>query len=246
MADSPAIRSNEDDTAKWVVPAAIGVGGLALIALAVLGALALLWALMTMFWEVPGVEEKQAPPTVVDMLPPPPPPPPPPPQQPQEKPPEPADQPAPVPDLAPAPDKPTPAPLQIDGPAQAGTDAYGVGAGSGGGMGSPGGTGTCIGPNCGGGGGPVGIDRFWGRNLANALERHIQSNKSVNVDSFVSEYDVWVNSAGALTQARLVKGSGNSRLDQTVLGLLQTATGLRPPPASIRMPQRIKVGRKRF
>lgn len=238
MADSPAFQPPGEGTQRTVAIIAVVVLG-------ALAALALVWMIYRALTDIPGVKEEKTPPTVVDMLPPPPPPPPPP-QQPLEKPPEPVDQPAPVPDPAPAPDKPAPAPLQIDGPAQAGTDAYGVGAGSGGGMGSPGGTGTCVGPNCGGGGGPVGIDRFWGRNLANALERHIQGNKSVNVDSFVGEYDVWVNSAGTLTQARLARSTGNSRLDQTVLALLQTAQGLRPPPASIRMPQRIKVGRKRF
>lgn len=236
MAEAPSFQPpGEGEARKWV-----------LIALGVAVLLALVWFVYGMLSDVTGVEVKQAPPTAIDMLPPPPPPPPPPPQ-PQEKPPEPLDQPdpAPVPEPAPQPDKPAPAPMQIDGPAQAGADSYGMQSGGGGGMGSPGGKGTCVGPNC-GGGPPVGVDRFWGRNLANALERHIQNNRSVNVDSFVSEYDVWVNSAGALTQARLVKGSGNGKLDQTVLALLQTATGLRPPPASIRMPQRIKVGRKRF
>lgn len=232
MADSPSFQPpSEGEARKW-----------ALIAVAVAVVLALLWFAYRALSDVSGVEVKQAPPTVVDMLPPPPPPPPP---EPAEKPPEPVDQPAPVPEPAPAPAPDKPAPMQIDGPAQAGADSYGMQSGTGGGMGSPGGKGTCIGPNC-GGGPPVGIDRFWGRNLANALERHIQGNKSVNVDSFVSEYDVWVSSSGALTQARLVKSSGNSRLDQTVLAQLQTATGLRPPPAGIRMPQRIKVGRKRF
>lgn len=237
MADSPAFQPpSEGEARKW-----------ALIVVAVAAALALAWFVYGALTEVDGITKQETPPTAIDMLPPPPPPPPPPPQ-PQEKPPEPVDQPdpAPVPEPAPQPDKPAPAPMQIDGPAQAGADSYGMQSGGGGGMGTPGGTGTCLKPPCGGGGGPVGVDRFWGRNLANALERHIQSNKSVNVDSFVSEYDVWVNAAGALTQARLVKGSGNGRLDQTVLGLLQTAVGLRPPPASIRMPQRIKVGRKRF
>ena len=211
-------------------------------------ALVLAWFIYRAFSDVDGVAVRQEPPTVVDMLPPPPPPPPPPPQ-PQEKPPEPIDNPAPVPDPAPAPvpDKPAPAPMQIDGPAQAGADAYGVSAGRGGGMGAPGSTGTCLGANCGraAGGGP-GLDRFWGRNVANALEQHIERSGKVNVDSFNGEFDVWINGEGTLTQARLARSSGNSRLDQTVLGLLQSARGLRPPPASIRMPQRIKVGRKRL
>jgi TonB family protein len=126
-------------------------------------------------------------------------------------------------------------------------------AGPGGGTGAPSGTGTCIGPNCGvvggGGGGAksvAGTDRFWGRNVANALEAHIEDSKRVNVDSFVGEFEVWVSGSGVLTKARLTKSSGNAKLDQTVLALLETARGLKPPSASLPMPQRIKVGRKRF
>lgn len=220
------------------------------IALGVLAFLALVWFIYTSWTSVPGVAVEETPPTAIDMLPPPPPPPPPPPE-PQEKPPEPTDKPSPSPEPTPAPtpDKPTPAPMQIDGPAQAGADSYGLSAGKGGGMGAPSSKGTCIGPNCGGAGGPkviAGADRFWGRNIANALESHIESSKKVNVDSFVGEFDVWVSGSGVLTRARLVKSSGNGKLDQTVLALLQTARGLKPPPDALPMPQRIKVGRKRF
>jgi len=191
---------------------------------------------------IDGVAVKSAPPTMVDMLPPPPPPPPPPP----EKPPEPMDKPQDQPDLAPQPDKPAPAPMQINGPAQAGSDAYGMSAGTGGGMGAPAAVGACTGPNCGGAKLSSGLDRFWGRNVANQLEDYIEGKRAVNVDSFNSQFDVWVNPAGAITQVRLANSSGDSRLDQTLLALLRQASGLKPPPPSIQMPQRIKVGRKRL
>lgn len=210
---------------KWL-PAA--VGAIMLIAFG--------WFGYSVLTDVDGVAMKEAPPTMVDMLPPPPPPPPPPPEP---TPPEPTEQPTPT--EAPTPDQPAPTPMQIDGPAQAGGDAYGMQAGKGNGMAAPAGPG-CTGPNC----GVPGTDRFWGRNISNALEAHIEKSKSVNVDAFVSEYDIWVNGSGRLTQARLAKSSGNGRLDQTVLALLESADGLKPPPPSIRMPQRIKVGRKRF
>jgi TonB family protein len=186
--------------------------------------------------DVDGVAMKEAPPTMVDMLPPPPPPPLPPPEPP---PPEPTEQP--TPNEAPTPDQPAPTPMQIDGPAQAGGDAYGMQSGKGSGMAAPAGS-ACVGTNC----GVAGTDRFWGRNISNALESHIEKSKSVNVDAFISEYDIWVNASGNLTQARLVKSSGNGKLDQTVLALLESARGMKPPPPSIRMPQRVKIGRKRF
>lgn len=229
MADSPAFQPPTGDaTKRW-----------ALIAVGVIALLAVVWFLYRVFTDIEGVTVQEAPPTVVDMLPPPPPPPPPP--EPQEKPPEPLDNPQPNPE--PVPDT-APKPMQIDGPAQAGSDAYGMQAGSSGGMGAPSSQGLCTGLNC--ARAVAGTDRFWGRNIANALEAHIESSRTVNVDSFVSEYEVWVSDTGVLTRARLVKSSGNSKLDQTVLALLETARGLKPPPPSIRMPQRVKVGRKRF
>jgi periplasmic protein TonB len=232
-------------------PSANGPKTYLLIAIGALLLLGLAWFVYSTWNSVPGVAVEEAPPTVVDMLPPPPPPPPPPPE-PQEKPPEPTDKPTPTPDPTPAPtpDKPTPAPMQINGPAQAGTDSFGMTSGPGGGIGAPSSNGNCTGPNCGaGGGGPkpiAGTDRFWGRNIANALEAHIENSKKVNVDNFSGEFDVWVSGSGALTKARLAKSSGNAKLDQTVLALLETARGLKPPSASLPMPQRIKVGRKRF
>ena len=218
-----------------------------LIALAVAAFLALGWYIYTSWNSVPGVTVEEAPPTAIDMLPPPPPPPPPP--EPLEKPPEPQDNPSPTPEPtpSPSPDKPAPAPMQIDGPAQAGTDAYGVGAGAGGGTGSPNSTGTCIGANCGGAPKTVqGVDRFWGRGVASALEDHIERSKKVNVDAYLAEFNIWVSPSGELTRVQMINGSGNGKVDQTVLALLQTARGLKPPPDSIRMPQKIKVGRKRF
>lgn len=198
------------------------------------------WYIYKVLNDVHGIAVKSEPPTMINMLPPPPPPPPP-----QPRTPDPADKPDPSPQQqAPAPDKQAPAPMQINGPAQAGSDAYGMSSGTGGGMGAPASAGSCVGANC--GKAPSGTDRFWGRNVANALEDHIEQTGKVNIDAFVGEFDIWVDDNGTLTKAVLTKSSGNAKLDQTVLGLLQAARGLKPPPPAIRLPQRIKVGRKRF
>ncbi len=221
-----------------------GEGGAKQWVLMVVGALLLLaacWYAYKVLSDVSGVKMKSVPATEVNMLPPPPPPPPPPPQQP--KPPEPQDKPEPTPQQ-PSPDKPAPAPMQINGPAQAGGDAYGLSAGSGGGMGSPGSSGNCVGPNC--GRAPSGTDRFWGRAFANDLEEYLESKGKLNVDAFAGEFDVWVDGSGSVTRAVLTRSTGNGKLDQQVLALLQAARGLKAPPASIRMPQRMKIGRKRF
>jgi periplasmic protein TonB len=241
-------------TPSFQEPSGNGPKTYLLIAFGLLAFLGLAWFVYTSWNSVTSVAVEETPPTVVDMLPPPPPPPPPPPE-PQEKPPEPTEKPTPTPEPTPAPtpDKPAPAPMQIDGPAQAGTDAFGMSAGKGGGMGTPGSTGSCVGPNC---GAPppaavapkmvAGTDKFWGRGIASMLEDHIERSKKVNVDAYLAEFNIWVSPAGELTRAQMLNGSGNGKVDQTVLALLQTARGLKPPPSSIQMPQRIKVGRKRF
>lgn len=237
MAQAPAFQEPSSKGPKTYL--AMVLGGCAL--------LGLIWFIYTSWNSVPGVAVEQTPPTAIDMLPPPPPPPPPP--EPEEKPPEPTDKPdpTPVPTPTPTPDQPTPAPMQIDGPAQSGSDSFGLTSGSGGGMGAPSSKGTCIGTNCGAPAKTVlGADRLWGRNIANALETHVENSKKVNVDSFVSEYDVWVSTSGVLTRAKLARSSGNAKLDQTVLALLLTARGLKPRPETLRSPQRVKVGRKRF
>ena len=232
MANQPQqFHAPGEGGAKQWVPIAVGL----------LLLLAAAWYVYKVLSDVSGVQMKSVPATEVNMLPPPPPPPPPPPQQP--KPPEPQDKPEPVPQQ-PSPDKPAPAPMQINGPAQAGGDAYGLSAGSGGGMGSPGSGGNCVGPNC--GRAPAGTDRFWGRAFANDLEDYLENKGKLNVDAFVGEFDVWVDGSGAVTRAALARSSGNAKLDQQIQALLQTARGLKAPPASIRMPQRMKIGRKRF
>ena len=205
--------------------------------------LAAAWYLYKTLTDVSGVAVHEASPTMINMLPPPPPPPPPPPQ-PQDKPPEPQDKPNPEPAPQAAPEKAAPAPaaMQINGPAQAGGDAYNMQSGTGGGMGAPGSNGTCLGANC--GKAPTGVDKFWGPNVARALEDHIDKSKRVNIDSFIAQFDIWVTGSGAVSQAKVFKSTGNAQLDSTLLALLQTATGLKPPPPSMKMPQRIKVGRK--
>ena len=109
-------------------------------------------------------------------------------------------------------------------------------------MGSPGSNGNCVGPNC--GRAPAGTDRFWGRSFANDLEDYLENKGKLNVDAFVGEFDVWVDGSGSVTRAVLTRSTGNGKLDQQILTLLQAARGLRAPPASIRMPQRMKIGRK--
>ncbi|WP_408586056.1 TonB family protein, partial [Novosphingobium sp.] len=137
----------------------------------------------------------------------------------------------------PAPDQP--APMKIDGPAQAGTDSYGMSSGKGGGMGAVGGTGTCVGPTC-GGGSPIATG-FYTRYLSGALQDRIQDNDKVNRQIFTADFSVWINASGQVTRAELLRSSGNGKRDQLLLAILQGVRGLDAPPAALRFPQKITV-----
>jgi periplasmic protein TonB len=241
MASAPSFQPPGGNSPKSIL----------LAALAMMLFLGLAWFIYTQWSAVPGVKVDDSPPTAIDMLPPPPPPPPPPPE-PQEKPPEPTEKPTPEPTPAPTPDKPTPAPMQIDGPAQAGADAFGMSSGKGGGTGAPGSTGNCTGPNCGApppkpAPAPSINDGFYKRYLSGILQERIQDNSKVNRLVFAADFAIWINSSGLLTKAELVKSSGDSKRDSILLAVLQGVRGLDAPPGAMQFPQRITVrGKKSF
>lgn len=191
-----------------------------------------------------GVKVEAPPPVVAQMLPPPPPPPPPPPQ-PQVKPPEPQENAAPVPNPEPAKAPDAPAPVTINGPAQAGSDSYGVQSGSGGGVGAPGGLGTCTGTTCGGSGLGGGIsEAFYRRYLSSALQRRVQSDDRLNRQVFSADFAITI-AGGRVTQATLVRSSGRSDRDEALRIALMSVSSLDPPPASIRFPQLVTVKGRR-
>jgi TonB family protein len=229
MASAPLLPARERP--KWIAPAVI--------AGAVLLAVWLVWNALS--GDRVGVQRPPAPQTTIDLLPPPPPPPPPPPEV--ETPPEPTDAPTPDPTPAPAPEPApeAPAPVSIAGPAQAGSDAFGVRSGSGGGTGSPGSLGTCIGPNCGKAAGGGGVsDGFYRRYLGSALEQALRADRQVNKRIFNVTVMIWVSEAGQVTRAEIVKGTGEDRLDQIVLASLK-AVGALEPPNGVKFPQRVVV-----
>lgn len=212
------------------------IGRLALYGLVAVLLLALGYYVYRALTDVTGIKVAAPPPTLIDMLPPPPPPPPPPPE-PEEKPPEPTEA------LTPEPTPEQPAPMQIDGPAQAGTDAFGLSSGKGGGMGAPSSPGACVGPNCG-----VAVsDGFYARYLSGILQERIQDNNKVNRQVFTADFAISIDGSGQLTKADLVRSSGDAKRDQVLLATLQGARGLDPPPTTMKFPQKITVrGRRSF
>ena len=126
----------------------------------------------------------------------------------------------------------SPKPVTINGPAQAGTDAFNVGAGSGGGdVGS------------GGGFGEANYTRYLGA----ALQQTIQNDDRVNHLVFSADMAVWVDPNGHVARASILKTSGDPKIDQVLVDALQTMRALdEPPPSTLPFPQHVRIeGRRR-
>lgn len=216
------------------------------IGLLLLGALA--WFVYSQITAVSGVRVTDEQKTVSVVPLPPPPPPPPPPPEPREKPPEPTEQPQPSPAEAPkAPQQPQAAPVSINAPAEAGSDAFGLRAGSGGGIGAPSSGGTCLGNNCGGapGGGGMGLG-IYRSYLSTALQRRVSADDRLNRLVFSADLLLTLNAQGQVTGARLVESRGRDDA-ATVQRLVEVLRGARldPPPPAMSFPYKITVRGRR-
>jgi TonB family protein len=199
--------------------------------LAVPGAILLVvaGAILYFLHDTAGIRREAPPlPTLIATLPPPPPPPPqkqqPDPEKKIEQQRKPVEQPK-------AADN-SPKPVTINGPAQAGNDAFNVGAGSGGGdIGS------------GGGFGEANYTRY----LGTALQQTVQNDDRVNHLVFSADMAVWVDPNGRVTRAAVVKTSGDPTIDRDLVAALQDMPALdEPPPATLEFPQRVRIeGRRR-
>ncbi|HEY1710351.1 MAG TPA: energy transducer TonB [Rhizomicrobium sp.] len=170
---------------------------------------------------------REAPPlqTILTTLPPPPPPPPP---KPEKVEPEKKVEETPKPNEVKTPDAPKP--MTINGPAQAGNDAFNIGAGDGSGsVGSSSGLG----------------DESYSRYMGSSIQQMIQQDDSVNRLVFSTEVAVWIDANGHLTQAKIVRSSGDDKTDEAVLAALKTMPSLEQPPSTLQFPQRIAIRGRR-
>ena len=205
---------------------------------ALLGAAAA-WFLWQWATDMSGVR-REAPkvPMIIPL--PPPPPPPPEPEKPKE-PETPVEEKVVEPEPTPEPEDvkpeeeapPSPAddlanPMQIDGDAQAGGDAFNVGAGRGSGM-------------AGGGGGGLGTGTFK-QYLAVTLQRLLRDDPQLRRLAFSLQVELWLSAEGELTRVELVKSSGDPRIDAQVLAALRAGPPLKErTPASLTMPVRVSL-----
>jgi periplasmic protein TonB len=225
--DPPPVKRSPLRLLKWAA-------GLVLAGLAA-------WLLWQWANDMSGVR-REAPkvPTIIPLPPPPPPPPekpkepepkveekvvePEPTPEPEEAKPEEEAPPSPVDDLA--------NPMQMDGDAQAGNDAFNIGAGKGGGM-------------AGAGGGRLGNGTY-SQFLAFTFQRLLRENPDLRSLAFSLQADVWLSAVGEITRVELVKSSGNPQVDQQVIAALRAAPHLSErPPASLTLPVRLSLQGRR-
>lgn len=176
-----------------------------------------------------GIRREAPPlPTLIATVPPPPPPPPPKQQPEPEK--KVVEQQKPVEQPKQADNAPKP--VTINGAAQAGSDAFNVGAGSGGG---DVGSGSGIG------------EASYTRYLGSALQQSIQNDDRVNHLVFTADMAVWVDPNGHITRAAVLRTSGDHNIDQDLVAVLESMPALdEPPPAALPFPQRVRIeGRRR-
>lgn len=207
--------------------------------------IAILLALGVGVWrlasDTDGVRRQVAPPQTVMLTPPPPPPTPPPPK---EQPPEPEEETTPSPSPEPkaeAPEKSeAPRQLTINGPAQAGADAFGVAAGKGGGVsvgGDPNGS-----DNLGGGGL---AEASYERYLRSRLQNMIQADDRINRLFFNVQVRIWVRPDGAIGDVTIAKSSGDDRADRALITALRSLPRLDPPPPQLKFPARVALRGRR-
>ena len=184
-------------------------------------------AILYFLHDTAGIRREAPPlPTLIATLPPPPPPPP-------QKPPEVEKKIEEV--QKPVEEQPkvndAPKPVTINGPAQAGNDAFNVGAGSGGGdVGSGSGFG----------------EANYGRFLSSTIQQAVSSDERTGSFVGTAEIDVWIDGEGRVTRATVARTSGDAKTDQDLVAVLEGMPALNePPPTSLRFPQRIRIGGRR-
>ena len=199
--------------------------------LSVPGAILFVIAALVLYFlhDTAGIRREAPPlPTLIATVPPPPPPPPPKQQPEPEK--KVIEQQKPV-EQPKAADN-SPKPVTINGPAQAGSDAFNVGAGSGGGdVGS------------GSGIGEASYERY----LGSALQQTVQNDDRVNHLVFIADMAVWVDPSGHITRVSVLKTSGDHSIDVDLVAVLESMPTLdEPPPPTLEFPQRVRIeGRRR-
>ena len=110
-----------------------------------------------------------------------------------------------------------PKPVTINGPAQAGSDAFNIGAGDGGGMAAAGGFGA----------------ESYSRYLTSILQNAIEQNDKLNHLAFNAQVTAWVDENRHL-HVRLLQSSGDPKIDDNIIAAAQQIPSLdEEPPGAL-------------
>ncbi|HUO99048.1 MAG TPA: hypothetical protein VMU01_10290 [Rhizomicrobium sp.] len=125
----------------------------------------------------------------------------------------------------------TPRQITINGPAQAGGDAFNIGAGSGGGM-------VASGSDF--------ENASYGRYLGAVFQQAIQEDETVSRLVFTAEVAVWLDGHGRVARVQIWRSSGDLRTDQSLIVAFHRMPAVdQPPPPGFGFPQRIRVTGRR-
>lgn len=204
------------------------------------------WLLWQWLSAPAGVQRKAPEVTAIIPLPPPPPPPPKPEPPPEPETPPPEEEmvePEPTPVEEPTPEEPKPAeepkaadnnadPMQMNSDAQAGSDAFNIGAGAGGGMSGS------------GGGGRLG-NATYGQYLGYALQKLVRENDTTGYLAYQLDMDIWIDREGRVTRAEIRRSSGDAAVDEKVAAVLRNAVLSQRPTTTTTMPVKVRLNSRR-
>jgi TonB family protein len=132
--------------------------------------------------------------------------------------------------------------LTVNGPPQAGGDAFGLAAGKGGGQAVVGGDG----PGGAGGGGGAFAESAYYRYAAALMQQAVQNDDRVTRSAFTLDLRLWIDGEGKVTNAAIAKSSGDNTLDRQVVVVVEGMKRFdQPPPASMKFPLRVTIRGRR-
>ncbi|HCB1212043.1 TPA: TonB family protein [Klebsiella pneumoniae] len=121
--------------------------------------------------------------------------------------------------------------MQMDADAQAGGDAFNIGAGSSGGM-------------AGSGAGRIG-NATYGQYLGYALQKVLRETDATRNLAYRMNVDLWIDRDGRVRRVEMTRSSGDPEIDEKVLAVLRAATFDQRPTPTTTMPAKVALTSRR-
>jgi len=122
--------------------------------------------------------------------------------------------------------------MQMDADAQAGSDAFNIGAGKGRGM-------------AGSGGGRAG-NATYGQYMSYALQKILREDENTKNLVYRLNVNLWLSETGQIVRVEVARSSGDPEIDAKVIAALRAIPSLEErPPAALPMPVRAALNSRR-